>query len=514
MLNKLFRLLVLLAWLALLCIAPAVWWLYPVQPRLSWPAPCGVLHDLHCSADGRAIAGIGGPRPSPDMGMLPGPMPSDDANFDVVVWDAGTGAVVARRSVICQAMPMIPLRVWLSPDGRTVGYLTSRNLFRYEVWLWHPDDDAEPRLLPEVQEILAFTSDNRCVVTRNANAIKILGTRTGKGQPLPFEHYAHRYTERSFAATTDGRLLVTHHLVHDEGESLSLWDLVSRAKVAKLPTAMPPVVFSEKGQFLAVRVPGGVQVWQLPHVTEHAAIPSPDEGWVPLPQKLSDDGRLLIAQSGPSQPLTEIPLAAWDLSIAPPKILAVGNLLDCSGDGRWLLIGKEGRLLDTRNGTKRTVRLAGDCVMSSFAPNSQAVACGHLSSGLPASPPWWEPWLVWFGISRTQAVPRSPYSCSVFDCTTGQELLFINDCSARQWSPDGQTLVVAQSSLIQVWDMPPRRPWCVAFGLPSGFAFLLLAGFWFARRVHSPRTRPAIPVAHPAQVAPNGADPAGKSPTV
>lgn len=514
MLNKLFRLVVLLAWLALLCITPAVWWLYPVQPRLSWPAPCTVLHDLHYSADGRTIAGIGGPRPSPDMGMLPGPMPSDDANFDVVVWDAGTGAVVARRSVICQAVPMIPLRVWLSSDGRTVGYLTSRSLFRYEVWLWRPDDDAEPRLLPEVQELLAFTSDNRCVAARNAGTIKIFETHTSKELPLPFERYTHRYTESSFAATADGRLLVAHHVVHEEGESLTLWDLVSRTKVATLPTAMPPVVFSEKGQFLAARVPGGVQVWELPRATEHAAIPSPDEGWSPLPQTLSDDGRLLIAQTEPSQPLAGIPLAAWDLSITPPKKLAEGNLLDCSGDGRWLLIGKEGRLLDTRNGTERTLGLSGDCVMNSFASHGQTVTCGYLSSGLPSPSPWWESWLGWIGISRAKVAPYSPYSCSVFDCTTGQELLSINDCSAWQWSPDGQTLVVAQDSLIQVWDIPPRRPWWVAFGLPSSFASLLLAGFWFARRVRPPRTKLFFPVANSAQIAPNGADPAGKSPTL
>jgi len=512
MLNKLFRLLVLLAWLALLCITPAVWWLYPVQPRLSWPAPCAVLHDLHCSADGRTIAGIGGPRPAPDMGMLPGPMPSDDANFDVVVWDAGTGAVVARRSVICAAVPMVQLRVWPSPDGRTVGYLTSRSPPLYEVWLWHPDD--EPRVLSEVQEVLAFTSDSRYVSARNPYAIIVFETRTGKEQPLPFKHYSHRYTERSFAATTDGRLLVANHLVHDEGESLIIWDLVSRTKVATLPTAMPPVVFSEKGQFLAARVLGGVKVWQLPRVTEHAALPSPDEGWAPLPQKLSDDGRLLIAQSEPSQPLTGIPLAAWDLSIAPLKKLAEGNLLDCSGDGRWLLIGKEGRVLDTLNGTERTLHLPGDYMQSSFAPHGPMITCGWLSSGMPSPSPWWEPWLGWFRISRPQPVRTSPYSCSVFDCTTGQELLSINGCSAWQWSPDGQTLVVAQGSLIQVWEMPPRRPWWVAFGLPSGFASLLLAGYWFARRIRFTRTRPAFLAANSAQVAPNGADLTGKSPTL
>jgi hypothetical protein len=71
------------------------------------------------------------------------------------------------------------------------------------------------------------------------------------------------------------------------------------------------------------------------------------------------------------------------------------------------------------------------------------------------------------------------YDFTVWHVATGQQLVVLRDCNDCAYFPDGKQLAVAhKDGTIEIWDIPPRRPLWIEYGLPVFFVLLLLLACW------------------------------------
>jgi hypothetical protein len=107
-----------------------------------------------------------------------------------------------------------------------------------------------------------------------------------------------------------------------------------------------------------------------------------------------------------------------------------------------------------------------------------------------AESPFWERWLgrnpvdqpgrgerdLRNGAYTSFALEVRPLGVRVCDTTDGREIACIPDGHNFAYAPDSRTLAVSTPRGIEIWDIPPRRPWYIDYGLPVLFALLVLLG--------------------------------------
>jgi hypothetical protein len=105
-----------------------------------------------------------------------------------------------------------------------------------------------------------------------------------------------------------------------------------------------------------------------------------------------------------------------------------------------------------------------------FGPDSQTIA------GLgPVKPSAFQLWLA-------RAVPRlarpsSEEAVQVWTWPGGQPVAAFPGGPAFAYFAGGRRIAVAATDgTIEIWDIPPRRPWYIHYGLPVLFALLVLLG--------------------------------------
>jgi WD40 repeat protein len=123
-----------------------------------------------------------------------------------------------------------------------------------------------------------------------------------------------------------------------------------------------------------------------------------------------------------------------------------------------------------------------------FAPDSRTIVADTLPEARP--PGWLDRWLGWLGISPNQTSGEK--QLNIWDVPEARLLGTIPDAARFAYFPDGKTLAVCSTDgTSQLWDIPPRRPWWIEYGLPVVFACVLLAGCGVAWRFYRPTEGPS-----------------------
>jgi WD40 repeat protein len=184
--------------------------------------------------------------------------------------------------------------------------------------------------------------------------------------------------------------------------------------------------------------------------------------------------------------------ALWDIAARPPRQLGQVDLVggdagQFSPDSKWLAImpylGKSThvRFYDARTSAKLDLRLL-DFSTLTFSPTGTAIA-----DVTRREPSVWEEWLADWLPTRAH---REAYDVLwVQEFPTGREIAALPDAAGFAFFPDGQSIAVGKTDgTIEIWDIPPCRPWWIDYGLPAVFAvLLLLAARLVWRAVRKPR---------------------------
>jgi WD40 repeat protein len=177
----------------------------------------------------------------------------------------------------------------------------------------------------------------------------------------------------------------------------------------------------------------------------------------------------------------------WDVSTLPPR--KVGTLdyssVSFSPDSRWLIgTGIRGNCEGAIPGWEvwDTATLQSQYCFPDeiadplFAPDGKT--CIHYREAEPRLS-----WLRrWFGGELTEA----RYELLLRDAATGQTIAALAAGNGVDYLRDGQSIATwTHDGRIRIWDIPPRRPWWIEYGLPCVFGVVLLGFIGYACRVYA-----------------------------
>jgi hypothetical protein len=205
------------------------------------------------------------------------------------------------------------------------------------------------------------------------------------------------------------------------------------------------------------------------------------------PHQFSPDGVWLVTAKLPGTP-DEVRL--WNIEANPPREETPPapelqyRYFDFSRDGKWILETRQ-----ARTGSRLTERLiysVSDMTRPApsfllkdwvpinlvFAADSRSIVSMELEEYSPSAI------LEWIMGQRE----RSRWMVKGWDLATGQELWSLDKGvptpggQTVDFLPDAQRLIISNEHMIEIWDIPPRRPWWVEYGLPVVCAVLVLLG--------------------------------------
>jgi WD40 repeat protein len=474
--------------LALLLLVASLWWLLPAWPRAVFPAMHGTCYEVQISANGQTL------------------IASYENNL--AVWDLvrQEEVAVAPYPVLGELFQLGEYEIVLAPDGQSLAIVGCQQIGPPPyVRLWHFTTQPQPITLPDSYGLVEFTADSKHVIVDHGDSKKLWNTATATAQegdwPLKYLGYP----------LPDGRTVVI------ESDTEKGW-LVDRHRTEvriispDLKTVSEPIVLniagsakpSPDGRLLAVQ-PGKsngnglsiegdvVTFFDVRTGRELASLPTEQNSEL----HFSPDGSLMVTSGFQGQTI-------WDVTSMPPR--RVGSLKGCpptfSADGRWISVEhititpKKGSLPDVENECEifhaATLEKEGPTLHSApiLAPNGQSFAHNariHPSSINQLLADWFP------GSFRARAsgglqVRQLPGGREIasFTNVTGlgnfaRRFNLARPCCA--YFPDGLALAVGhEDGTIEVWDLPPRRPWWIEYGLPALFLLVLLFGGWHCVR--------------------------------
>jgi len=486
------------ALLVLLSAIVALWWLLPPRPRISWEA--GPCRSMHVSPDGQTLV--------------------TEHELQITLWELFTGkqrGALDRTQVrgLLAALPAgegpAPMLgdspsfgLWPTPDGNGVVFHETQ-VGQTAVVLW-PGGGHAPRVIPRAVDVAAFTPDGQAVIAQTAHGLSFVSLATGQVLRRPPKDAREFHAQ----AIPGGSVLT----VETDEKTLAVRDLATQAMRGSVPAPREPyqVALSGDGNVMAVADASSVQVWELPAGKRRCAVTYPSQEIVRDLVELNAEGTrmLLRVRGNVLRPVDQAPAievwevtsqAAWKLRRLPESA-AAATATTFSSDGRWVLqqdswTGDEplgaAILWDAATmGTKYQMSSGGWCGVIHVDPSCRTVAAHWMTEDQP-SPRWVDQWLP--GGSRPALSPggfSEPLHCvRVWKLADNGEVALVPDASAFAYLPDGSALVTWRSirsgqsaagangpeiGIVEIWDIPPRRPGLVEYGLPVLFALLLLIG--------------------------------------
>ena len=356
--------------------------------------------------------------------------------------------------------------------------------------LWRPSSDKEPIPLPGGFP-RAYSAKEDLI---NLDE-KLWELQKGRKRPVPEGMKNLFWTQ----AVQDGRIL---GIVRNEKEPVTVWDLTSQKKLLTLPGAERHFLFSADGRRVAAKAGNDINVWDLVSGTQHAVIKRGEEALTP--SRFSPDASWLITHQrvDPTHDSGAIYDRLWNIEAKPPREEAPPRpdlmlpSYGFSGDGEWLLEAAhpgslprhtEYKIYSVSNLKRPVLSLVhndSSLAHPEFAADSRSVAGTMLEeySSLVL--------LDW--ILRPRSKQR--VVIKVWELPTARQLAAIDQGPPLPFPaghhfvfmPHGKGLVTWKENIVEIWDIPPRRPVLVDYGLPVLFALLLLFGIgtmWsFGRR--------------------------------
>lgn len=453
--------------LMLLALTAALWLWLPAWPRTTLASQRGTCQMIHMDPNGRTLVAV-----HPDA---------------LTCWDLATGQELGTTPY------RGPHRLHFAPDGQQLAVveqsLRSSPIFD-SVRLWQPARESAPVALPGFHDVLGFTSDGKFLAGANGETCKLWDVAANRERAFPVLLSRINYID----PLRDGRIVVTATLPEAGwlvDEILTkLWvfnaDLTLASDPIHLPANMATRISPDGRLFTLVRLPAAppwdLKLHRLSTGREVASFSEQGIGWTPL---FSPDGTRLVIDHK----------SVWDITTAPPRRIgsvADGLRLDFSPDGKWLRAwpwmsgpADTEALLDAATFTKLPLRPG--VIELTFAPDSQTIA------GKEIVPP------SGFAQLLARCFPGCPgavpyEALQVWTFPDWQEVASYPHVRSFTYFPDGRRMAVGlEDGTIELWDLPPRRPWWIDNGLPVLFVLLMLFAvrlIWRAFR-NPPPSEPA-----------------------
>jgi WD40 repeat protein len=362
--------------------------------------------------------------------------------------------------------------------------------------------------LPGARKVEAFYGQN--VVTQGETSITVWDAVTGKERKSwkrsdPFI----RHQPRVWIVADELLVLLTHD------HTITVWDADTFAERFRFPGIdyqQIAVFGTAQVKLLAAAQEGSVTVWDLTtgrkrgsfllpldrqYTSDPARCPTTGElmsSLKPLDAqcqqlRFTSDGSRLVAlvDHSSASPLIPKPLRLydWDVSTVPfPEsgfaqgrevvTFPVGCL---SADGRWLWSMDQG---------------PGSWQLNAIDTPDLAITLDKLSIGTPTIAPdsrsaagwtWSRPRFIDWLLGNPAMEDAA--DLMIWQVPGGRELAALRDCSDFMYFPDGKSLATwSADGTMQIWDIPPRRPWSLDYSLPVVFVLLIILGCRLVWRFH------------------------------
>lgn len=494
--------------LLLLLGVTVLWWDWPVMPRATLRCeklgPISKPSDpffVYASSDGKYVAAVGeSKQDSAVQAQAPAPPPTISTrrprpqrqDLTLALWDAHSGSLVLEQAYIHERTGTLfpaskdePPMVLFTPSGDGLIYVdqdpgsqTSPREAKWQIKLWNPNISPEPILLTDGPaatffrrpDLLAFAPDNHSLVTGPWPEFRVWDLRTGKERP------SDGWKPDEVAWLT--RLASGQTLVVERGqdETLVVWDLSTSSRLWNVPSSRIPAkprsadglaAFSCDGKLLATVVANNVKIWDAAgkeiasidlgstedEQLEGMAFGS-DSRTVQLAfHPISRTGRKRETWDISEKPCHKLPVSRPPYDDLPEQMLKPPESQFGWGYGRQVLFN--------------------------IKNISQAVAPDKKTSA------WNAPPTITYAarLHRFLGMKIPQNQVILKDSQTKESLGIFEDAVLFGWFPDGKTFATVRSDgSIQLWDLPPRRPMWVEYGLPALFGLLIVLGGWYCYR--------------------------------
>lgn len=453
-------LLTLAAQIALLTVIAALWCWLPVRPTISWKtsSPQGPAA-IYISQNGQSLATV------------------DDSSL--ALWDVATGRQLVELRDLCSQIPGGLIRpedplirtAWLSPDGQTVLYEARDGWLK----LWNAQCHPVPLPLTEHAENLAISLDSRALIVLSSSGP--MRWELPSGRACPQFSSQGKWLRCELSQSAGGPFLKAPL----DDDPLSIFQMPTQIKTIPPIAGTDLIAVSQNGEVAASWNDAAVRIFDLISRRQRCSIRVlPEEEPFAL---LNEDGsRLLMALR---RDIDKWDWQLWDVASESARRLAsVGDGTDpvLSPDGQWLCLRHfpPGETVLSEAGTCRRAISLGDVRWIEFSPDSRTLAGWR-----EANSPTRLAWLDWLFRRKTADDPLLTF----WESATGKEIAAFSGPCSYAFFPDGRRFATWRDNTVDVWDIPPRRPWCIEYGLPVVFACLLILGCrlaWRFRREGAP----------------------------
>jgi WD40 repeat protein len=477
--------------LALLAVTAGLWWVFPTQPRHGWHiGPYDHWPALHISPNGRTLL-------------------ARQAS-GLTLWDIESGQELVAMPLDPAIQSISGQLLMLSPDGRKVAFHLvdhSPTGEPHPVWLLNPDSPQRQRVIrpgwplgftPDGGKLVVYILDRGSflwdTVTGDQEVIDFLREDRDQGWPDLVVSSGLLFRR---VRTPEGLLVIHFRTDYGRGPLRS----------AQFPPS-ERWMWSGDGKLLAAEMDNQIKLFELTTGKELATLTGPDSRFLQLPRPyyrtfFSDNSRFLVTFLEPPKPKKDEASAyvppipqVWDLQASPPRpvVQREQTAFHFSPNGAWVAAGphylrgssqppEHWEISDTDSFQPHLALgiLEDEPV---FAPDSQTVAAQLETT--PSPPGWLEEWLARLGLAvskQSKPASTSTKPVAIWDLRKGRLLEVIPDVGAFAYFPDGKALATwSEDGAIRIWDIPPRRPRWIEYGLPVVFVLLLLLGAWFVWR--------------------------------
>jgi len=490
-----------LAVLVLLLLVGGLWWSLPPQPRFQLTTP----------------ARFAAARVSPSGRCL---MVFSDTPDVLTVLDISTGQVRASIPISLprgydrlRAMP----DVWMSPDDQLLAYSfpVDRQWQTWDLRMWDLAAQRERFVLSGRKDRTTVLLDGtplrtfqRLTVLPDGQTLLIdqdtfVDVTTGERRAFPDELAKMLEEGWEIRQTVWPRSLLCRTLpLENSANPFAVWDHeAATLLLPPVPCTTPDVEESRTGldptgKLVACVDGAAMDLWDLTTRSKILSIREP--GHLMQPHGFSPDGsRLLVgALSGGANPATDLQkMEVWDVASRPPRLgcsLETPLQLDFSADSKWLVSFRDVSIWNMDTFERQPLPEGFDYNPPRFSADSRLLIDWQDAGSLEESrlSDWLPDWL---------ARPRDDrMSLQVMHLATGKRdaPFIVRNALFDVYSTASGAGMVSydrapdDTGILDVWDLPPRRPAWVEYGLPAVFVVLLLLGTWhcvrFCRRVKRP----------------------------
>lgn len=425
----------LMSALALLLLASALlWWVLAPRPRTSWKVADGGASD----------------RP-PALRVFEGGKMLEVLGKKNSFWNIDSRDQL--RALASETQAHIHM---ITPDGRWAIVNDDGGVIVMDM-----TQATDPFLLTGSSRTMELWAESQVLMTsQDDGTVKVWDLKTAKALPTP----GWKTADVAILGEYSNVVLA----VEVTKDNAIVWDVKKQVKLLTVARDFDSWQVSANGRCLAAGNRVAVKFWEVQSGKELASIPfKPNDTW-PLGISLSSDGsKVLIAgdQGG---------AFLWNIVEVPPrKISQYPGIVEFSPDGSFVLatFANHFELWDPELSQKKVGETVG-LRLAAFSPDGKMLAFTAPPKPVLRSIKNYVPWS--FGGNEIRIM--DPYTGNELASIPGEEF---------SWFPDNSAIATYRSDgVVQIWDLPLRRPLLVDYGFPVLFVLpaTLAWRYWYWMR--------------------------------